>query len=202
MRLLKAILLLLILGLAAYAFWPRTPSLKDFEPARLAKLQVEIWNARPARINLEVLVASFHIYAGEYHLPPAAAAAMAFDAARAFQIFQTAADAPDQEAALVPLERVFTRLKDGTRTAFDPHLAARLQLAIWALRTETSRQAELVAAWSEFLGLLYGCPSRQAVPAAKSFVSASGLAKSGKSPAAEKAAEDGWRQVQQLGKIR
>lgn len=202
MRLIKAILLLLVLGMAAYAFLPRTPSLRGFAPARLAELQVKIWSAPPARINWDVFVASFQMYADEYRLPPAAAAAMAFDTARALQIFHAAADAPDQEAALVPLERLFTRLRDGTQSAFDPHLAARMQLAIWALRAEPSRQAELIAAWSEFLALLYGCPSRETVPAAKSFVSASTLAKSGKSSAAIKAAEAGWQQVQKLGKIR
>lgn len=199
MRFLKMFFALLVLGLAAYCFWPRTPSLKGFQPNRMAGLQAGIWKAASEKLQYELVLPFYQVYEGEYHLPPAASLLMAIDSARALHSFHRARDAADQEAALVPLERVFTRLRDETGAAFDPPLAARTELAVWGLRTDPNRQADLTVAWSELLGLLYGQPSREAVPAARTFVSASQLADAGKWENARTLAGDAWHQVQQLG---
>jgi len=195
---LKRLLLILGLGLLAYCFWPRHPSLSQFEPDRMAELQVGLWKDASSKKKLELLLPLYELYERQYHMPPISSMKMAFDTAQALQVFHGAPDAADQEKALLPLQLVFLALQTGVGASFDPGVVARLELTTWRLRTDRARRGELTAAWSEKLGMLYGCPAAKTLPAAKNFAIAAKLAGENKWDEAQQSALAAWTGVRDL----
>jgi len=195
---LKRLLIIVGILILGYAFWPRQPSLTRFDPDRMAGLQVGIWRDAPSKKTHELLPPLYELYEGQYHMPPISALKMAFESAKALGIFHAAPDAADQEKALAPLQLVFISLKNAVGASFDPAIAARLELTTWQLRTDRARRAELTAAWSEKLGMLYGLPSGKMLPAAKHFAIAAKLAGESKWGDAEKSAGAAWSAVREL----
>ncbi len=195
---LKRLLLVFGLVLLGYCFWPREPSLSRFEPKRMAELQVGLWKDASSMKKLELLPPLYELYERQYHMPPISSMKMALDTARALQLFHGAPDAADQEKAILPLQLVFMALKKGVGASFDPGVVTQLELTTWRLRTDKARRGELTAAWSEKLGMLYGCPAAKTLPAAKSFAIAAKLAGESKWSEAEKNAVAAWTGVQEL----
>lgn len=192
---LRRLAILLVLVAVAYCFWPRNPSLYGFEPKRIAELQVGIWKRTGEKRTQGLLGPLYEIFHGQLHLPPISSAMISLDGARALEIFFGAPDVADQEKALAPLTTAFTRLKSNTKSSFDPSVAARMKMATWALRADHAKRGELTAAWSELLGLVYGRPAAECLPAAKKFAMASKAAADNQWADARSNAEEAWTLV-------
>ncbi|MEI6071842.1 MAG: hypothetical protein WCS31_08615 [Verrucomicrobiae bacterium] len=196
---LKRLLLLFLLVLAGYCFWPRSPSLSAFDPEKMARLQIAVWKDAAGKKQQEVFWLLYEIYERQYHLPPVSSLVMASDTSRALAIFHTAPDAADQDKALVPLRTVFARLKNATEAKFDANVAAHFELVIWTLRANHAKRAQLTSSWSDLLGVLYGCSAADALPPSKMFAQAAKLADEGKWDEARTTAAEAWTAVKALG---
>ncbi|MFA7345519.1 MAG: hypothetical protein WC003_14560 [Terrimicrobiaceae bacterium] len=200
MFVLRRLFLLFVIGLAVYCFWPRTSSMAGFDPERMAELQIAVWKATADKKPQSALMPLYHIYNGQYRLPPVSALKMSFDTVRALRLFHTSPDAAGQEKALLPLQTVFVTLRSGTKSSFDSNAAARMELLIWMLRADRAKRAQLTTAWSESLALLYGCSVEECLPAAKQFSIASKLADEGKWSEAQSGALEAWKLVLGIGR--
>ena len=195
---LKRLLILLLIALAAFCFWPRSPSLSAFDPEKMADLQMAVWKDAAGKKGRELILPLYGTYERQYRVSPVSSLIMAIESSRALSIFHTAPDAADQEKALVPLRTVFARLKNETKSNFDADAAARLELRLWILRADHAKRAQLTSAWSDLLGLLYGLPAADTLPAAKMFAQAAKLADEGKWDEARGNALDAWIAVKAL----
>jgi len=195
---LKRLLILAVLIVAVYCFWPRSPSLSSFDPERMAELQSGIWKDAAAKKSRELVFPLYETYERQYRLPPVSSLKLAFDTARALNIFYTAPDAADQEKALLPLQTVFTTLKNETKSKFDANAVARLELMTWSLRADRAKRAQLTSAWSELIGMVHGCSAADALPAAKKFAVAAKLADEEKWDEARKSCSEAWSAVKAL----
>ena len=194
----KRLLLLLLIAVAVYCFWPRTSLLTGFDPGRMAELQTIVWKGVAEKKQQELILPLFKMYAGQYRLPPVSALKMSFDTARALHLFHASPDAADQEKALLPLQTVFVTLKSDTKSGFDPMAAARMEFMIWTLRADRAKRAQLTTAWSESLALLYGHTAEECLPAAKQFSIASKLADEGRWAEARAGVLEAWKNLRSL----
>ena len=197
---LRRLLIGIVLAAAAFFLWPRTPSLSDFDPNRMAELQVSAWKKAKARQRWDLAGGFYRIYAGQYGAFPFSSLMMAADSANAVILFQSAPDAADQEKALAPMVKVFNSLQSQTRESFDPYAAAQMEFQIWGLRANGGRQAELVRALSEQLALLYGKPADDCLPVAKKFALAMKAADGGQWADALSQNKDAWAKLKALAK--
>jgi len=195
---LKRLLLLFLILVAAYTFWPRSPSLTDFDPRRMAELQVAIWKGSADKKRPVLIFPLYELYERQYHLPPVSSLKMALDTARALNIFHSAPDAADQEKALLPLQTVFSTLKSHTRASFDSNIAARMELMTWMLRADHAKRSQLLSAWSEQIALLYGCSASECLEAARKFSIAAKAADEEDWTAAQAGSLEGWIAIKNL----
>jgi len=198
MFVLRRLLLLLVIALAVYCFWPRTASMTGFDPEKMSELQIAVWKAVAGKKIQAPMLPLYKIYQGQYHMPPVSSLKMSIDTSLALHLFQTSPDAADQEKALPPLQTVFETLKAVTKAGFDPSAAARMEFAIWMLRSDSTKRAQLTAAWSESLALLFGHSAGECLPAAKQFSIASKLADEGKWDEAQSNALEAWKALKNL----
>lgn len=196
---LKRLLILFLIAIAVYCFWPRTSSLTNFDPQRMSELQMVVWKESASKKKQELLWPLYEVYERQYHISPISALKMSFDTARALSLFYSAPDQADQEKALLPLQTVFSTLKLDTKATFDSNAAARVELMTWMLRADNAKRAELTKAWSELLAILYSRPTDQCLPAAKNFAIASKLAGEGKWDEAKASALEAWKIIKSFG---
>jgi hypothetical protein len=169
---LRRLLILLVIVLAAYCFWPRNSSLKNFEPARISELQIQVWKEATAKNRTGTIAPLFELYSGQYRLAPITSLMIAFDMARALHIFATAPDLADQEKAILPLRMAYVNLKKGTNGTFDPDAVARMELSTWMLQSDHAKRGELTASIADRLAVLYELDPAQCIPVAKRFAQA------------------------------
>ena len=194
----KRLLLLLLIAVAVYCFWPRTSLLTGFDPGRMAELQTIVWKGVAEKKQQELILPLFKMYAGQYRLPPVSALKMSFDTARALHLFHASPDAADQEKALLPLQTVYLTLKANTKAGFNPVAVARLEIMIWTLRADRAKRGALTTAWSESLALLYGHTAEECLTAAKQFSNASKLAEEGKWDEAQSNLLEAWKSIKSM----
>ena len=194
-RLFKRSLLFLLLMVAGYLFWPRVPSLGAFRPHGIAALECEAFENAQARRPSAVLVSCYRIFQEEFRLPPIAAAEAAWNASKAMQLFLDSADNADRERALPYLEKNFEILRRETKATFAPAVVARLQLHRWMLAVDRGRQAQLSAAISEILAMLYGGSASDYEAASNAFAKEDRLLASKNPAEARQVAASAWRRL-------
>jgi len=180
---------------AAYLFWPRSPSLAAFRPARIEALRIEALAGARDRKTWTPLVPLYRIFQEEFHFPPLAAAQCAWEASRALQLFLDSADNADRERSLVPLEKMFAIVKTETGADFDAAVLARLQLYCWMLAGDTRKETQLKSAIAEKLALLHGGSASEFSAAAAAFAKADRLMLSKNMDAARQAGVSAWRRL-------
>jgi hypothetical protein len=151
------------LSLSVWALAFRAPggprSLRDFDPDRMADLEVGMWQAyyRGEEVRLfQLLVTMLH---EQYQYSWARSVQAGFHLARAAAQFANMR--ADYERVLPDLERAFQIARDWTHADFDPAAVARAELSWWAARRqrENSGVAEVSARMTEAYALLYGVPA-------------------------------------------
>jgi hypothetical protein len=109
---------------------PRT--LKQFEPARLADLELRMWQAYYAKENVRLFALLVTMMREQYHYSWATATREAFHLARAAATFGNARS--NYEEVLPDLEAGYTIARDWLDARFDPRAVARAELAWWVAR--------------------------------------------------------------------
>jgi hypothetical protein len=157
------ILLVLFIAAAAVAYAvtvsPRGPrSLRQFDPPRLANLELRMWQAYYAKENVRLFGLLVVMLREQYRYPWVTAAREAFHLARAAATFGDARG--NYEVVLPDLEAAYTTARDWLRAGFDPAAVARAELAWWVARRmpggdSPDRVGALIA---QEYGLLYDMP--------------------------------------------
>jgi len=136
-------------------------SITDFDPYRLADLELQMWQAyydRDTPRLFRLLVATMR---EQYDLSWLHATSTAFDLAQAASTFAELQS--DYQSVLPDLEAAYTTVRDSVDAGFDPAEVARAELAWWvARRIEGKNSPQQVGALiAEEYALLYAVqPSR------------------------------------------
>ena len=132
---------------AAFALTPpKGPrSLRQFQPARLADLEVRMWQAYYAKEHVRLFSLLVTMLHEQYHYSWATATVEGFHLARAAATFGDLTSG--YEVVLPDLEAAYAKARSWTGATFDPAAVARAELAWWtARRVPGQNSAEHVGA--------------------------------------------------------
>jgi hypothetical protein len=107
-------------------------SLRQFDPERLADLEVRMWQAYYAKERVRLFGLLIATLRQQYHYSWATAATEAFHLARAAATFGDLRTGYD--VVLPDLEAAYAKAQSWTDAAFDPRAVARAELAWWVAR--------------------------------------------------------------------
>ena len=173
MRLLRArktLVALAILAAFALAFVLTPPrgarSMREFNPARLADLEVRMWQAYYAKQRARLFGLLVTTLREQYHYSWATATLEGFHLARAAATFGDLRGGYD--VVLPDLEKAYTKVKSWTQAEFDPKAVARAELAWWvARRVPGQNSAEQIGSLiADEYALLYETTRRKVESAA------------------------------------
>src|SRR4051812_25971868 len=154
------LVLMLAVGAAAFSVTPPrgTRSMRQFEPARMADLELGMWQAYYAKQRVRLFALLVTMLHEQYHYSWATATREGFHLARAAATFADL-DA-HYETVLPDLDAAYAQARDWMHGGFDPHAVARAELAWWvARRVPRENSAEQVGRLiAEEYALLYEAP--------------------------------------------
>jgi hypothetical protein len=120
-------------GIAFALTPPRGPrSMRQFRPARLADLEVRMWQAYYAKERVRLFTLLVTMLREQYHYSWAMASIEAFHLARAAATFGDLKG--NYDVVLPDLEAAYESARSWTGAAFDPRAVARAELAWWVAR--------------------------------------------------------------------
>jgi hypothetical protein len=144
----RAAVVLAILAAFALAFAltpPRGPrSMRQFDPDRLARLEIRVWQAGVNQQPLSHFSLAATLERERYRYSWAMAGVEAWRLERAASAFDRRTD--DGGDALSHLESAYEGLRTWTGASFDPHAVARAELAWWRARRVPGNNAESIGA--------------------------------------------------------
>ena len=151
-------------ALAATPPGPRT--LRQFDPDRMADLELRMWQAYYSKENARLFGLLVTMLREQYHYSWLTAAAEGYHLARAAATFGNAR--ANYEVVLPDLEAAYGTAKNWLQAGFDPGAVARAELAWWvARRTPGEDSPEHVGAvMADAYALLYEAPRSQVTSAA------------------------------------
>jgi hypothetical protein len=176
----KKTLLVLLLAFAGAWYLVTAPApgrraITDFDPYRLADLELQMWQAYYQDENVRLFRLLVVSLREQYHYSWADAVSAAFDLARAASTF---ADLRlNYQSVLPDLESAYTTARDALDAAFDPAEVARAELAWWvARRTPGKNRPDQVAGLiADEYALLYETPRFSVLRAARFRAEAAAL---------------------------
>jgi hypothetical protein len=144
-RVFVACLILAAFGLTFVLTPPRgARSMREFNPPRLADLEVRMWQAYYAKQRTRLFALLITTVREQYHYSWATATVQGFHLARAAATFGDLRGG--YEVVLPDLEAAYAKAKSWTRAEFDPRAVARAELAWWvARRVPGQNSAEQIA---------------------------------------------------------
>jgi hypothetical protein len=168
----RGLRLAVILAFAAGAYGGciHTPSgrrsLRDFDPDRMAALELDMWQAYYRKENVRLFRGLLTTLREQYRYTWARAGQAAFHLARAASTFGNARS--DYDRVIPDLERAYAIARDWTGSRFEPAAVARAELAWWiARRVPGQDSAEQVGALiADEYALLYEVPRERVAEAA------------------------------------
>jgi hypothetical protein len=119
-------------GYLAVSAPPGPRSIREFDPDRLADLELRMWQAYYAKQNFQLFRLLVVTLREQYHYPWTTAAAEAFHLAQAASTFSSLGSG--YEVVLPDLEAAYTTARDWLSADFDPAAVARAELAWWVAR--------------------------------------------------------------------
>jgi hypothetical protein len=135
---------------------PRGPrSMRQFRPARLADLEIRMWQAYYDKERVRLFTLLTTMLREQYHYSWATASVEAFHLARAAATFDDLKG--NYEVVLPDLEAAYAKARSWTEAAFDPRAVARAELAWWVARRVPGQNspAQIGRLIAEEYGLLY-----------------------------------------------
>jgi hypothetical protein len=136
------------LALGAYAGWPRRADLREFDPARVARLETDMWRDYYEQDYGGLFAGLYALQRDVYGFSPWDSARIAGYAAKGAKEFQPSRSREEAQRALPALTSYFAILRERGSEDFDAAAAARLELDWWQLRREGAgpeRYGEAVA---------------------------------------------------------
>jgi hypothetical protein len=121
---------------AAWAAFPRRPSLATFDPDALARADTQMWRAYYDRRYLALFAGLYSLARDQYGFSPLDAARIAVLAASAAKTFQPTRSRAEAEAALPALIAYYGIAAKAVPAPFDVEAAARAELDWWQARRE------------------------------------------------------------------
>jgi hypothetical protein len=120
--------------LAAFALTPPSGprSMRQFNPSRLADLEVRMWQAYYAKERVRLFSLLVTMLREQHHYSWAVAATEAFHLARAAATFGDLKGGYD--VVLPDLEAAYATARSWTSAGFDPRMVAKAELAWWVAR--------------------------------------------------------------------
>ena len=152
------LLAIAMVALAAVLMPAGPPTLRQFEPDRMADLETRMWQAYYAKENFRLFALLVTMLREQYHYSWATAVKEGYYLAHAAATFGNARD--HYERVLPDLEAGFATAKAWLHADFDPAAVARAELAWWvARRVPGEDMPEHVGAlMAESYALLYEAP--------------------------------------------
>jgi hypothetical protein len=175
-RALIALIVVLSFGVAFACTPPRGPrSMRHFNPARLADLEVDMWQAYYAKARVRLFTLLVTMLHEQYRYSWATAAVEAFHLARAAATFGDLRGG--YEVVLPDLEAAYATAKAWTHAGFDPGAVARAELAWWIARRVRGQNSpdQIAALIAEEYALLYETRREAVAGAARSRAEAAAL---------------------------
>ena len=167
-RILLAITLLigamLVYGAVASPAGPRT--LRQFDPDRMADLELRMWQAYYAKERVRLFALLVTMLHEQNHYSWATATRQGFYLARAAARFGDAR--ADYERVLPDLELAYRIAKDWLHAGFDPRAVARAELAWWVARRTSNQDSpkQVGQLMADTWALLYEVPPTAVATAA------------------------------------
>ena len=145
---------------------PGPPTLRQFDPDRMADLELGMWQAYYSKENVRLFGLLVTMLREQYHYSWLTAATEAYHLARAAATFGNAR--ANYEVVLPDLEAAYGTAKNWLHAGFDPGAVARAELAWWvARRTPGEDSPEQVGGvMADAYALLYEAPRSQVMSAA------------------------------------
>ena len=179
MRNITKILLLIVLAFVVYLLWPRTPNLNGFDPAQLARLEIQNWQAQKAGKEFGAVIARYKIFSSQYHFAPISSYRIAQSQADALNhlklLRQPGADPAEENRTLSALTEKYTWIKQQVKGAFDPDAMARDEFGWRTLELDGGAPNEVAASLSRILAGLYGGAAEDFIEPATNLVAARAL---------------------------
>ncbi len=175
MRNITKIFLLIVAAFVVYLIWPRTPNLKGFDPAELAKLQVEAWHAEKDGKGMASLIALYKIYTAQFHFSPLAAFRMAQSQKAALaemKRLQSAGENADESKALEAFTEKYSLMKRQASEQTDPDALAREEYAVYSLALGGAPTNEVAEPVSRIMAARYGGAAQDFMDAAMNIAQA------------------------------
>jgi hypothetical protein len=134
MRVFVIVASVLVVGLVGYALTaPRGErSIRQFEPDRLADLELRMWQAYYAKENVRLFGLLVAMLREQYHYPWATAVREGFHLARAAATFGNLRG--NYDVVIPDLEAAYGTAQSWLDAGFDPKAVARAELAWWVAR--------------------------------------------------------------------
>jgi hypothetical protein len=114
-------------------------SMRSFQPARVADLEVHLWQAYYAKQRLRLFALLVTMLREQYRYSWATATVEGFHLARATATFADLTG--DYEQVLPDLEAAYRTTRSWTGAAFDPRAVAKAELAWWVARRVPGRNS-------------------------------------------------------------
>jgi hypothetical protein len=152
--------LLMLLIFTAWFFIPRRADMHHFDPARMGRLESDMWRhyyeKNYALLGWDLFLASH----GQYGFSPWDSVRMAWHAARAARLAQpTQPRAQAFASALPPLVKYYKVIQNATGCAWRPEEIAPLELEWWVQRREGKTWREYGEAVTALAAMTYQAPA-------------------------------------------
>lgn len=209
MRNITKIFILIVVAFVVYLLWPRTPSLKEFNPAELAKLQVEEWQTEKGGKPGGSLWIRFKIYTSQYHFSPVAAFRMAQSEGAALSAIKPAeasAEAMNDQSIVMRFTEKYAAMKRHLGADFDANALAQEEYTWRSLLADNAPADQLTGPVSNILAGLYGGAPADFAQVAADIVNAQGYIFGTVTPAdgaeprtaAESTAQEGFQLLKEI----
>jgi len=198
----KKLLLIALLAVIAYCYWPRHPDLLAYQPREMADLQIEAARQAGGKQWFAHGITNYKIYTGQYGLPPLAAVGAAMDKSRAVSLYRSSTDENDKAEAIKPLIAAYEAIKRETGKTYDPKAVAELEIKVWGLIEEGATDEIIAAKIAEQMALLYGGIPKRYLATAPFFAAALKETQASAWPAARQNLQKGWADLQRSARAR
>jgi len=198
----KKLLLVVLLALVAYCYWPRHPDLLGYQPREMAALQIQAAQQAGGKHWVAYAVTSYKIHTGQYGFPPLTAAGIALDTSRAVSLARSAVDENDKDEALKPLISAYETIKQQTGKTFDPKAVAQLEMKIRGLLKEETPDDVIAAMMAEEMALIHGGTPKKYLEPARFFTAALKEDQTSTWRAAQQNLQKGWADLQRTARAK
>ncbi|HUK15009.1 MAG TPA: hypothetical protein VLW65_01285 [Bryobacteraceae bacterium] len=137
--------------------------LRQFDGHEVGRLETAMWRAYYEHHPVRLFVELSEMLRRQYHLPFWRSCVGAYYAARAAVVFQRGHSHADYMRALLDLDRYYALIRRASKTGFDAHRAALLELDWWIVHRERAqhRPEDLYSGLARLQSEIYRLPEER-----------------------------------------